>query len=458
MNKTTIEQRNDDQRNYRVVFEGKLVNGASIEDVKINVAKIYGKETSEISKMFDGKKVIIKKKASLSICNNIKEKLYKAGAECRIEEEDLNDKNLDSASNRESTNKVVNIKDYKQSESSDDLDYKSIIQSLSVGLSGNTEEDLKFLFDQRKIYFDHANSIEICRAIGRLIYEVLPVEERNNIEAYYEKLDLSTDIIIAEIDNKLRAGELEQAEKIVSSIMPDENYFKEDDESKYFCFDNIFETMFYLIIFKPKKKPRYISNFIVNCSMKYAYILFEKKEYDKALQLLDRGLYYNPININLLFEKSEIYKVKKDWKNFKEINDYCLNVAYTPANVARAYRNYGYMYIEKADYEAAICCYLLSTMFEINEHANSQLFYISQVIKKAINHEKYFKKLKKIFEKRSLHYGLSDDVSNVAYGGAHYYEEKNMLDEAIYFLEICYSLYKDDEILDHIEVLKNNKS
>ena len=453
MNGTLIEQKIEDQRNYRVVFKGKLSDGTNIEDAKINVAKLYKKNTNEISNLFDGKRVIIKKNASISVCKKIKAKFYDAGLECFIETDDINKSKL---STKNEANKVINIEDYLNKEQNNDLNYESIIKALSTGLIGNSEDDLKFLFHQREKYINHPNNIEIGRAIGRLIYDVMPVDERNYIEEYYYKLELSTDIIIAEINNKIRAGELNKAEEMVSSIMPDEDYFKEDAKSKYFCFNNLFESLFFVEIFKPEKEVRYISNFIVDCAMKYAYILFEKEEYDRAIEVLDRGLYYNPIHINLLFEKGEIFKVQKNWEKFKEINDCCINVAYTPTNISRAYRNYGYMYIEKNDFDAAICCYLLSAMFEKNEHANSQLFYISQVKKKNIDHKKYFKKLKKIFDKRSIPYAPSEDVRNIAYGAAQYYENEKKLEEAIYFYQICYALLREDNILDHIESLKNN--
>jgi tetratricopeptide (TPR) repeat protein len=444
----------DDQRKYRVVFEGKLVNGVSEKDVEIKVAQIYGKETSEISKLFNGKKVIIKKNASILTCENIKEKFYKAGAECSIELE--NKSLLDSGSEVKTVDKskVIKIENYKKK--IDYLDYKSIIQALSTELTGNTENDLKYLCEQHEKYIDHPNSIEIDRAIGRLIFDVLPIKERKYIEAYYGKLDLSTDIILEEVNNKIRSGDLDNAEKIVSSIMPSEEYFMEDEESRYFAFNNLFETAFYFNIFKPKKQVRYISNFVLQCSMKYAYILFETKEYDKAIQILDRGLYYNPIDLKLLYEKGEIYKIRNDWEKFKEINDFCLNVAYTRSDIARAYRNYGYMYIEKSDLDAAACCYLLSTLFEKNEHANSQLFYISQKKKKIIDHKKYFKNYCKIFDKRGIPFGLSEDVRNTIMVAGKYHEEKNQIEEAIYFYELLYSLTEDDEVLNYIDKLKKN--
>ena len=183
----------------------------------------------------------------------------------------------------------------------------------------------------------------------------------------------------------------------------------------------------------------------------YAYILFEKEDYGSAEKFLNFGLKYNPIDLHLLFEKNEINKIRKDWGNYKKINDFCIKVSYLSSDIARAYRNYGYMFIELKDYDAAICSYLMSVQYEKSEHANSQLLYISQVKKKNINFKKYMKKIEKILNKRSVQVGPSEEVIGTAVAVGKIYENDNQIEEALYFYGIAYSITDDSDLLQKIK-------
>ena len=45
--------------------------------------------------------------------------------------------------------------------------------------------------------------------------------------------------------------------------------------------------------------------------MNYAYVLVEKEDYDKAIQIIDAGLRINPLHIDLMFEKGSIFRTQK---------------------------------------------------------------------------------------------------------------------------------------------------
>lgn len=76
-------------RLYRVVFSGQIVNGIDIDQVKTKIAEIFGIDSKKVDELFSGDKKIIKKNSPLELCEKTKETFEKAGAICRIEKEGI---------------------------------------------------------------------------------------------------------------------------------------------------------------------------------------------------------------------------------------------------------------------------------------------------------------------------------------------------------------------------------
>jgi TM2 domain-containing membrane protein YozV len=75
------------QDKYRVIFKGKVQEGASPDDVKPKLAKILKLTDEKAAKLFSGKPIVIKKNASQETCKKIQAALSKAGALCKIKKE-----------------------------------------------------------------------------------------------------------------------------------------------------------------------------------------------------------------------------------------------------------------------------------------------------------------------------------------------------------------------------------
>ena len=59
------------------------------------------------------------------------------------------------------------------------MKYDEIMQTITSGLTGEPEKDVKYLYEQGQLYKTHELSREILRGIGRLMYEVMPPEQRD---------------------------------------------------------------------------------------------------------------------------------------------------------------------------------------------------------------------------------------------------------------------------------------
>jgi len=71
-------------KTFAVVFSGKLVEGASVERVKGNVAKLFKVEVAKIERLFSGARVVIKKGLDEATAKKYQIALAKAGALCGV--------------------------------------------------------------------------------------------------------------------------------------------------------------------------------------------------------------------------------------------------------------------------------------------------------------------------------------------------------------------------------------
>jgi tetratricopeptide (TPR) repeat protein len=340
------------------------------------------------------------------------------------------------------------------------MEYEEIIQGIIRRLTGDSEKDLKILFEETQKYQGHKYSQEIIRAIGRIVIEKLPEDVRKELNAAIAKdlatMQLSTKIMLAEAKLQINASDLVSAEKILQVILSKlslDSMYTEDQASAYFSFNNLLEEVYYKSKFCPIKKIRQRADFNPEVFLTYAFLLIEKREFGRAQEVLDQGLEYNPLDTSLLFEKAEISKIKKDWKSFKELTDLCFEYSYRPKDIARAYRNYGYMLIELEDYEGAICCYLKSLQYESHTMAQSQLYYISQLIDEKITPREYGDRINHVLKKNNVPTRPNVKILQIAFEMGKLFEEAGDYGESIFFYNVIYELTRDEAIREKLEFL-----
>jgi len=69
---------------FEVVFDGKLVEGASVDQVKQNVATLFRVEVAKVERLFSGERVVIKKGIDEAAAKKYQLALLKAGAVCTV--------------------------------------------------------------------------------------------------------------------------------------------------------------------------------------------------------------------------------------------------------------------------------------------------------------------------------------------------------------------------------------
>ena len=56
-----------------------------------------------------------------------------------------------------------------------DNNYNDVMQKITSGLTGNAEDDVKYLMNEIEQYKEHELAQEIARGVGRIIFDILPI-------------------------------------------------------------------------------------------------------------------------------------------------------------------------------------------------------------------------------------------------------------------------------------------
>lgn len=286
------------------------------------------------------------------------------------------------------------------------MEYKEILQEIESGLTGDPNKDLKYLHKQLEKYQSHHNAHEISRALARFILDLLPSDEKEKINRPIEECYKEITVLTNTVNEKIFNGKIDEAMELFSGILPYielmEMAFKTDKPgivTEHLVFEDILQYYFYLAKFQPVQEIRNPGGpNLSEIYFQYIYLLVEKKEFQKALKVIDAALKWNPLSAKILFEKAEIFKMQNNLQAFLDITLECIKVAYMPVHIAQYFRNLGFYFIEKELWPEASFCHLMSLEWQETEMAESELNYITQRTGKDINPDDY-KDYALIFEK-----------------------------------------------------------
>lgn len=335
------------------------------------------------------------------------------------------------------------------------MGFQNAINEIFKGLTGDNQADIKYLKEQMDKHKDDENSTEIIRALGRKIFELLPDEAKAELNQIIGNEVDTINSAVEEAKFQLNQHDPIKAEELLKSAIdsiPLE--FKEDEECGYFCFEDALETAIFIISEKYEKNVRKATYDFAHIYFMYAYSLIENHKIDEAENALKTALKWNPVSTTVMGELSEVYKMKKDYKNYLYWSKRIIQYASSSKELARGYRNIAYYYCDIEEYEKSAAIYYFSRYFEENKQVTSELFYIAERLGK-LPEAPEAEYIEKLFNQEDIQYGASDFVIGAAYQIAQACLENNDTQQAIYYLFVVYDLTHDDKIRDLIEKLKS---
>ena len=337
----------------------------------------------------------------------------------------------------------------------DKKSFETIMLGISSGLTGDYDKDLEYLKEESEKYKDHEFGKEILRAIGRMMYEMLPDDRKKDLDEALGRDMMGIDAAIEEVRFNIYKKDFDKALRLIEDTVQEQEkapMFEDDSVSEYHNFREPMEEFLYAELDHPEKTLRGATINYAEMYMLYGCILVELKRLDEAEAALKKAMKWNPVAANIAFEHAETMKMRGRIDDFLDCTKKIFKYAFRPADLARCYRNLSYYFVEKKEYETAVCCLLFSTQFEKHDLVQSELYYISQVSGKMFNPTE--EELNKCFEENEIPLGPNVEILKIAYGyGRHFYESGNM-DAAAYFLSIFANFINDEEANKMLEDAK----
>ena len=331
------------------------------------------------------------------------------------------------------------------------MNYQEIMEEIAEGLTGELEKDLDYLARQRQRYSEHPLSAEILGGIYRLVYRILPEEGKKSFIKSAERDQHRFDGLLLEVRYRLMEKDLDGAEDLIESIMPSEEALTEGDEhTLYLEFDNALEYLFYVNRFGTEREIQQPALSVAELYLLYAYLLVEKREFQRALEVIDTTLKRKPLFTDIMFERAEIYKLQQDMEGFFRATVEAFPYCYRREDIARYFRNLGYFFIEKEDWPEAMFCYIVSTHWHPTEMAESQMFYITSKSGYVFDAENINPCRQKLEEYGAPFYPEPLWVSCALYMGDLAKQEEEY-EGALSYYSVAYDLTEDSTILSKME-------
>ena len=258
-------------------------------------------------------------------------------------------------------------------------EYEQIIVEVKSGLTESKEQNYKYLLEQSEKYKQHPMAHEILKEIGRLLYDNLPADGKENFSNAMDNDIRKLNKKIDEANDNIVKGNFNKAKELLNEYLEAFlNMYKEDQITRYFTFSDIVEFYCSKNKLKIDKKVVWVDMRADDAYKLLAYISSEEKKFDKSFEYLEKGLYFNPMSLGIRFEKAETYKMQRNldkmYDAIREIYPYI----YDQSNLSRYYRLLRYYYIEKEKYDLAYSLFAISIYYENDQMAHNEINYIRQ--------------------------------------------------------------------------------
>lgn len=337
------------------------------------------------------------------------------------------------------------------------MTYNEILKEIASGLTGDPEADTSYLKGKVALYQNHESAGEILPGIGKLMFEILPEEQKAGIVQSLQDDSSGRRMALDEVKRLMGAKDNEEAlalmEGLVSEVEEMDILLHRDEESDYLCLRNRFEEILYKRLENPEKEVRRAPEEFYEVYLTFGKLLEALGRMDEAEAAFEKASASNPVAVEPLFGLADIYKSKMKYGDYLEVLKKCLKRSSRPEDIASCYRYLGFYYSENHNYELAIALYFASLEFEKdNFDAQIGLHYISEGTYSKIS-EPDLEKTRDLFEGKGLTYGAEEVVIEAALTAARQAASEGQYGEARGYFEMVYRLNQDEKVRGWIEEL-----
>ncbi len=259
------------------------------------------------------------------------------------------------------------------------------------GLTGDFTHDSALIMSVTAATGGHPQGKEIRRELGRMLHSIAPDDVKAKFDGITDGYESGFEPGLAAARAHLAAGDVQAGrialEDLIRRYGTGTGLFQDDSVSEYRHFANDFELALYARLYQPTRQVRKLPQDRAALYSLYGAVLLELRDVDGAEAALREALRVNPVSTYAVFELGEVMKLAGRKRECRELTLRAMEVAYTAAELARGYRNLGYLAIEDANFDLAVACYCMSLGID-REHAQaaeSELAYIEQATRRRLD-------------------------------------------------------------------------
>lgn len=328
------------------------------------------------------------------------------------------------------------------------MEFETIMSTITAGLTGDAQTDIDYLKQQIEEHRHHEFAQEITRACGRLLYQLMPQEDKAEYQTLMEREQMGMEATLEEIRFAVFRKDYKKAEEMLRSMIhkfESGGMFRNDQVTEYHSFYEPFEEVLYRFVDRPKKKLHNLELPYAQIYHEYGMLLLDLGRFAQARGILKRAAQWNPANAQIAFDYMETYKKMGDMETYFHLTQKIFLYAFRREDVARCYRNLGSYFVYQKEYQAAMGCYLMSMDFDTEDQsAPSELYYIQAVTRNTVTRPTQ-EELEQYAEEYGFPIGADQVVLGMAWKMANKYLDSEKYDAAVYYLKIVYDLTEDEE-------------
>lgn len=124
-------------------------------------------------------------------------------------------------------------------------DYHEIMTEITSQLTGDVKKDMKYLMAKSEEYKTHKMAKEILRGIGRLMYEIIPEDQREEINQVINNDNLGWKAALDEANYCIYKKDYYKALEILESLiskLESADMYSDDEITEYKDFSETFEA------------------------------------------------------------------------------------------------------------------------------------------------------------------------------------------------------------------------
>lgn len=322
---------------------------------------------------------------------------------------------------------------------------EEIMNFITSNLTGNQEKDIVFLKEQYEIVKNIEGAEGILRILSEMICTITPMQTEEKIKRALDNNELDFDKAIKIAQRDFESKKILDAEIVLKATLREyekRKLYKNGEDVEYRSFNNLFEEIIYKKINNPKRTVINVKENFSNAYFMYSTILIIKKDYKNAMLNLKKATVWNPININIFLNCCEIFKANKQIEKIIDTMRIALKYAYNNNDISNCYKNLGYCYADKEDFEKASIFYLLSIKYNPNNLLAQNEFELIKKITKLDFKLPDDKTIEEILQKEDIQLGINKDIIEIAQN----------------YFEVCKNIHEDKHVKFFENLLKGMQS